>query len=132
MPALPHFLLGEGQLLIFAVGLRTPISVYIHSLIPALPSHCCCNKLSQTSWLKTTQMYDLALRSGGRKSGMGLPGLTSRCPQGCIPFCRLQVRICCLACSRWSQTKLRSLHLVLGHWDIAVVVSVGDECNLFH
>lgn len=48
-----------------------------------LVSYCCYNKLPQFSSLNTT--HSLSYCSGGQNFEMGLTGLTSRCPQACIP-----------------------------------------------
>lgn len=45
-----------------------------------LLSYCCCNKLPQTQWLKTTQIYSFS--SGGQNFKVSFAGLKSRCQNG--------------------------------------------------
>lgn len=63
IPALPHFLLCEGQLLIFVVGLLPPISVYTHkSFLHFLPTAAVTN-YHRLSGLKSHKCMALAFLS---------------------------------------------------------------------
>ena len=60
----------------------------------ALVFYCCCNKLPQTQWLKTTQIL-LSCGSVGQKSSMSLTGLMSSLGRSALLW-RLQGRTCSL------------------------------------
>lgn len=72
---------------------------------PTLLILCCClNKRQQMSWLEIAQTCYIF---GGRKSGLGLTGLTARCARGFAPRWRLQGEACSLTHAGCGQNSLR-------------------------
>lgn len=68
----------------------SPVASYIRPLISWIPyctrSHCCCNKLPPTTWLKTIQICYLLILQVRILKWVSVTGLKSGCWQGRIPF----------------------------------------------
>lgn len=68
----------------------SPGTSYSQPLISWIPygtsSHCCCNKLPPTKWLKTIQMWYLLILEVRILKRVSVTGLQSGCWHGRIPF----------------------------------------------